>query len=298
MSVLRRASGSVRRLLSGDDAGLPDYVRRMSEPGDCGLFGPGSVVWRVHASTSTLLGGARALVLQTLEPRALVGVDRHSRFKLDPIGRLQNTARFVTVASYASTQQLEEECRLINRIHASVKGDADGTTYDATDPELLRYVHLSLVDSFLATYQAFSRAPLSDAEADAYVVEMNRLAPFLGFDSIELPGSVAEMRHMLSPTVARLVISPLTVTTLGFLRRPPLSSLHRVAYRPLLRAAVTSLDPQTRAMLPGVFGPSRLDPLYRTGGVLLVRGLSLLLGTSPALDAARRRGCVDVSSAG
>ena len=60
MGVLSRVSGSVRILLSGDPSGLPDYVRRMAEPGDCGLFGPESVAWRVHASAATLIGGARA----------------------------------------------------------------------------------------------------------------------------------------------------------------------------------------------------------------------------------------------
>ncbi len=296
MGLFARASGSVRRLLSGDPAGVPDYVARMSEPGDCGVFGPASMVWCVHSSTATLLGGARALVLQALEPRALAGVSNHSRFQSDPIGRLQNTARFVTVASYASTEQLAEECRLINRIHTAVRGVSGGISYDATDPVLLRYVHLSLVDSFLAAYQAFAPTPLSEEEADGYVVEMNRLAPFLGFDSVALPDGVAAMKAMLSPLTANLSVSALTVTTLDFLRRPPLSGPHRFAYRPLLRAAVATLDPEIRVMLPGVFGPSRLDPVYRVFGVLLVRALSRLLGPSPALTAAARRGCGDVST--
>lgn len=263
----------------------------MAEPGDCGLFGPESVAWRVHASAATLIGGARALVLQALEPRALAGVAEHSRFQEDPIGRLQNTARFVTVASFGSTEQVRQECDLINRIHTSVRGSRAGVVYDASDPELLRYVHLSLVDSFLASYQAFAPSPLSDAEADRYVLEMNRLAPYLGFDSVELPTDVAGMRRMLSPNDARLVVSDLTVTTLGFLARPPLTGPHRAAYRPLLRAALATLDPSARRMLPGKFGPSRLDPLACCFGRLLVRVLSRVLGPSPALVAAAARGC-------
>jgi len=291
LRALSRASGSVRVLLSGDPSGLPGYVRRMSEPGDCGLFGPGSVAWRVHASASTLIGGARALILQALEPRALAGVAQHSRFQEDPIGRLQNTARFVTVSSFGSTEQVREECDLINRIHASVRGTRAGVSYDATDPELLRYVHLSLVDSFLACYQAYSPVPLSPSEADRYVVEMNRLAPYLGFESVDLPLDVAGMRRMLSPAEAGLLVSELTVTTLGFLASPPLSKLHRLVYRPLLRASLATLEPGTRKLLPGKFGPSRLDVLYRVFGRFLVRSLTQLLGPSPALSAAAARSC-------
>ena len=39
-----------------------------STEGDAGWFGPESVVWRVHSDLSTLVGGLRALLYQTLHP--------------------------------------------------------------------------------------------------------------------------------------------------------------------------------------------------------------------------------------
>ena len=284
---------AVRRLLSGDDSGEPEFVKRMARPGDTGLFGPGSVVWRVHGSTTTLIGGLRALILQTLQPSALAGVTRHSRFREDPIGRLQNTARFVTVATYASTQQVVEECELIQRVHRAVRGvDPFAGPYDASDPVLLRYVHLSLVDSFLATYQAYSGDPLTADEADRYVQEMNRLAPLLGFAAIQLPTSVPEMRGMLTPDAAGLAVSGSTVETLRFLMDPPLPRTQRLAYPILLRAAAATLPLEIAALLPGHFPQPKNVASRRiavTGGSLVSRALAVVLGESPALRFARDR---------
>src|SRR5215469_1352140 len=76
--------------------------------GDPGLFGPDSVVWRVHADLpGMLMGGIAALMLQTLHPLAMAGVDQFSDYRRDPIARLNRTARFVSVTSYGSTREAE-----------------------------------------------------------------------------------------------------------------------------------------------------------------------------------------------
>ncbi|MFM9122952.1 MAG: oxygenase MpaB family protein, partial [Actinomycetota bacterium] len=41
--------------------------------------------------------------------------------------------------------------------------------YSATDPHLLKWVHVAEIDSFLWTYQKFSKAPLDQAGRDGYV---------------------------------------------------------------------------------------------------------------------------------
>ena len=58
--------------LTGLALGEVDYEQ---PPGDPGLFGPGSVPWRVHSDfTCMLIGGIAALLMQTLHPLALAGV--------------------------------------------------------------------------------------------------------------------------------------------------------------------------------------------------------------------------------
>ncbi|MEZ5260908.1 MAG: oxygenase MpaB family protein [Acidimicrobiales bacterium] len=53
-------------------------------PEDLGPFQPGSPVWRVHAARSGLIGGLRALLLQTMHPLAMAGVADHSDYRDDP----------------------------------------------------------------------------------------------------------------------------------------------------------------------------------------------------------------------
>src|SRR2546426_9368031 len=73
--------------------GLERYT---GPPGDPGLFGPDSVTWRVHADApGMLMGGFASLMLQSLHPLAMAGVDQHSDFRVDPVGRLNKTVAYV-----------------------------------------------------------------------------------------------------------------------------------------------------------------------------------------------------------
>src|SRR2546430_14379116 len=60
-------------------------------PADDGLFGPGSVVWRVHRDRAFLLAGVRSLVMQALHPLPMAGVAQHSTWQEGPFGRLAAT---------------------------------------------------------------------------------------------------------------------------------------------------------------------------------------------------------------
>ena len=49
-----------------------------TETDDLGLFGPDSVAWRVHADPAMVLGGLRALLLQTCHPVVMAGFAANS----------------------------------------------------------------------------------------------------------------------------------------------------------------------------------------------------------------------------
>src|SRR5690349_7946939 len=82
------------------------HLERYDRPaGDPGLFGPDSVTWRVHADApGMLMGGFASLMLQSLSPLAMAGVDQHSDFRVDPLGRLNRTAAFVVSTTFGSTE--------------------------------------------------------------------------------------------------------------------------------------------------------------------------------------------------
>lgn len=282
-------SAPLRRLISGDDDGMTEYVREMALPGDAGLFGPDSVTWKVLSHPSTLLGGVRALLLQSLDPLTVAGVAQHSRFREEPIGRLQTTARFVTVAAFGTTEQIGRECAVIRRVHERVKGvTADGRPYSASNPAQLLFVHMALVQSLLVAYELFAPSGLTRDEADRFVVEWNALAPLLAFDSVPLPGSRAELDAMLEAYGQGFQVGREAAEAFEFLASPPIAPLMRPAYQMVLTAAVGSLPGYAHRLLPGVL-PSPPRMLAVLAGATIVRALTFILGPSPAHETAMRR---------
>ena len=82
----------------GSQIGMMEPLARAFErsvlehPKDGGLFGPRSMVWRVHRDRSFPLAAIRSLMVQALHPLAMAGVAQHSDWQRDPFGRLAATA--------------------------------------------------------------------------------------------------------------------------------------------------------------------------------------------------------------
>jgi uncharacterized protein (DUF2236 family) len=80
------ATGLVGRSATAFAAGVPEARA------DDGFFGPASVTWRASADMSAPIAGLRALLIQALHPLAMAGVDQHSDWRTDPVGRLAATS--------------------------------------------------------------------------------------------------------------------------------------------------------------------------------------------------------------
>lgn len=167
-----------------------DYHNPLDDPG---LFGPGSVTWKIHSDFPGMMsGGIAALMLQTLHPRAMAGVWDHSRFRFDPLERLRNTTMFVAATSYAATADAERIIAMVDRMHAKVAGHTPaGEPYSARDPELLTWVHCTEMAMFLQGYMRYRRAELDVAIQDRYFNETRLIAEKLGAENV--PSSKAEM---------------------------------------------------------------------------------------------------------
>lgn len=232
-------------------------------------FGPSDPVWRVHADPSMFAGGIRALLLQSLHPVAMLAVSRHSGFRGDPWGRLQRTSAFLASTTYGTIADAERDIAKVRSIHARVRGTtAEGLPYRADDPELLTWVHLAEVDSFLVTYQHLGAERLDEAEADTYVEQTARVAGLLGVP--EPPRSVAELRAGLEGFRSGLRMTAEAEEAAALvLRDPPIGGLPRVGYAALAAGAVSTLPAWARAMLrlPTLPVTDRLvaRPLARSG---------------------------------
>jgi uncharacterized protein (DUF2236 family) len=105
--------------------------------GDPGLFGPGSMVWRVNGETAMLLGSGRALLMQIAHPMVAAGVADHSDFEADAFDRLWRTLDAVLTVAFGDTEQALEAADRVRGIHGRVIGRRGGRTYSALDHELL-----------------------------------------------------------------------------------------------------------------------------------------------------------------
>lgn len=174
------------------DGPSPDYDLPKGDPG---LFGPGSVTWKIHADfPSMMAGGLAALMLQALHPLALAGVWDHSHFREDTLGRLRNTTAFVGRTTYAPRAPAEQAIEKVRAIHRHVRGTAtDGRAYSADDPHLLTWVHCAGAWCFLSAYQMYCHARIPRALQDRYLEEMAFTAEALGARGV--PKTVAALQQ-------------------------------------------------------------------------------------------------------
>lgn len=170
----------IRRLFATDPQELAERYERPA--GDPGLFGPDTITWRIHADFPGMMaGGLCALMLQTLHPRALAGVWDHSNFREDLLGRLRRTTAFVAATTYAPREHALGEIDRIRRIHGHVHGTLpDGRPYSANEPDLLTWVHVTEMWSFVQGFQAYRGVALPRAVLDRYFDETRRIAEALG----------------------------------------------------------------------------------------------------------------------
>ena len=293
-AVSRVARERFRARVSGDPTGAPEWVRDIAHVGEGpGWFEPDGVVWRVHGDLSTLVGGVAALLGQGAHPLALAGVMRHSDYRQDPWARLAGTARWLVVSTFGSAELAGRESARVRGLHTSVRGRDDaGRRYSASDPELLRWVHLAFTDAFLAAHVSLGRdltGRFGPAWADAYVRDWARSAAALG--ATDLPASQADLAEAIAAYAP--VLEPVPEHLRSFLSTPPgLSPPEQVFYAGLSAGAGLLVSP-TLAPLAGVPGRGQRDLASRArlrATRLQLRGLQAALGrSSPSEQAARWR---------
>ena len=256
-----------------------------------GLYLPHDAPWVVHGDVATLIGGIRALLMQALHPGSLTGVEQHSRYEHDPLGRLAGTTRWLTIATFGSAEALEIESTRVNRMHDHVKGQyvtGAGITkdYKAADPDLLAWVHIAFTDSFLTTHELFGEEKIPGG-ADEYVSQWSKSVVPLGLTNA--PMSRAELKAEIKRFKDEGILSTSETTkrVVEFIRRPPLSRTALIAYDRMFDGAVASIPEDLQVML-GLKGKS-----LRVAGPItrgLLRAMRLALGpASPMEEAAIAR---------
>jgi uncharacterized protein (DUF2236 family) len=207
-----------------------------------GWFADDAPIRRVHSDASMFVGGLRALLFQSLHPRAMAGVAQHSDYRADPWGRLQRTADFLAATTFGPAPQAQRAVDIVHRVHKRVVGTTrDGEDYAANDPHLLRWVHIAELDSFLAAHDRFGEQPLVGSERDEYIANYAVVARALGV--IEPPTTERALRRQLDDFRPELRGTREARDAARYLLvRPPLPVAGRAAYG-LIAAASVSLMP-------------------------------------------------------
>lgn len=251
--VRRALADTLRDRVVGDSA---DEKRAavMLAPGER-WFDPSRPIHRVHTDASMFIGGMRALLLQALHPLAMAGVAQHSDYRSDPWGRLQRTADFLATTSFGPAELAQQTIDRIVAVHKTVVGTAsDGRPYSASDPHLLRWVHVAEVDSFLCAHQTYGANPLSSEEADGYVKDMSFIALKLGIPGP--PTNVRELRDQLAMFRPEMRATQESRDVAHYLLiEPPLDLVSRIPYALISAAAVATLPVWARSKLRLPFLP-------------------------------------------
>jgi uncharacterized protein (DUF2236 family) len=256
-----------------------------------GYFAPESVIRRIGNTPLTpFLGGGAAVLLQVAHPLVAAGVVRHSDYRRDLWRRLGRTLQALYLITYGSKAEAERAAEAVRIVHARVHGKTEvqlgrfppGTPYSASDPDLMLWVHATLVEASLTVYQRFVET-LSPAEQERYYQEMALVARLFGTPASVLPRSLADFRDYFAGQIAGDTI---TVT-------PPASEVAPVILDAPLPAPMRVLIPAHRLATAGLLPPRlraeyglRWSSLHKL--VLPLAARSARLTTTPVLIAASR----------
>ena len=256
-----------------------------------GYFEPESVIRRMGNSPLTpFLGGGPAVLLQVAHPLVAAGVVQHSNYHADLWRRLVRTLRALYLMAFGTKAEAERAGEIVRAVHARVRGTTEtqlgrfppGTRYSAFDPELMLWVHATLVNSSLQVYERFVQQ-LPPEDEERYYREMALVAELFGTPARVIPRTLADFREYFA---AELGGPTLTVTE-------PARAVAAVVHAADLPAPMRVLVPAHRLATAGLL-PGRLrdeyglhwTPLHELALPLAARSVRAAAG--PVLFAAGR----------
>ncbi|UUY02170.1 DUF2236 domain-containing protein [Svornostia abyssi] len=234
----------------------------MTSSPDTGYLGPAAVTWPILSHPGALIGGLRALLIQSLHPLAMAGVAQHSDYRTRALSRLQRTAAYVGATAFGTVETADEAAARVRRMHQRVRGvdPVTGKAYSADDPETQVWVHAVEWHSFLAAHRAFG-PQLTPDEEDAYLAEGVVIAALVGAREEDVPASVAQMREYFASVRPSLCVSSAARDSISFVSSPPITRELLPVQLPLrvFSSAAIALVPRDLRRLAGIDRPAAVD---------------------------------------
>ncbi len=251
---------------------------------DEALFPPESVIRRVMVKPIVGLGGLRSLLLQALHPRAAAAEAQIAGYKGDPFERLMTIVQYVWATTHGSRETAQAAGARLRAVHSRLKGrdPQTGEEFPVDAPDLLLWVHMAEVESYLHVATRSGAVSLSAAEKDCFYQEQRVRAELVGLRPAEVPGSVREVEDYFTGMRPQLRMTPEAREAASFIAFP------RTEHAPGLSAAhppwaataamAYALLPAWARQMYGFAGPAGTDTAVTVGVSLL----QSVLDTVPA----------------
>lgn len=163
---------------------------------------------RLNAERAVVLGWPRAILMQLAHPLVAAGVADHSSFRTSratAVMRLHYTIRAMLALTFGGDEGRRAALDGIRTIHRRVNGtlrDATGifpagTRYSAEDPDLVLWVHATLLETIPLVYDLLV-GPMTSGERDAYCAEAAPVAIDLGARPADVPRTWAAAEDYLT----------------------------------------------------------------------------------------------------
>lgn len=212
--LLRRllADPAAEAPAAADEVDLAALEERLDElrhvDGTLSVIGPESVMWRVFGESVSMLGGARALLMQFAHPLAQ-GLVEHSDFLAHAGDRFHRTLQSMYGLAFGDGATLLRMAREIHEKHARVVGRYTvsagpfraGDRYSANQIPLALWVAATVADTSVYTYEALV-GPLSRADKDRLVAEAARFSGLFGVPKSRFPADWAAFRGYVDGMLA------------------------------------------------------------------------------------------------
>ena len=175
------------------EAQLSALHRTAPDP-QVGIFGPGSLSWKLNRESAVFLGAGRAALLQLAHPWVTHALDQHSNTLNDPIGRFHGTFRVIYTMLFGSVTQAMAASRGLHTLHTRIRGEVPnsavtlpaGRHYEANNVDALVWVFATLVESAVLAY-GFVLPPLNGEECERFYAETKHMAALFGIPAAALP---------------------------------------------------------------------------------------------------------------
>lgn len=256
-----------------------------------GFYGPDSLFWKVGRERVILLGGMSAVLLQIAHPHVGEGVNVHSNFTSDPIGRFQRTFDVVHHIVFGTAEEAVIAANSAYQIHKKVKGALSenipphhkkGDAYDANRADLLLWVHATLIDQSLLGYKLFV-GKMSDKQKEEYYEESKSFALLFGVPQRNIPETLADfydyyndmienvlavgktgmmMRNKLFYLFPYSIGLPISYTMAAGMLPPRVREMFKIQWNPAMKIAFHRLCHRVKQIRPFLPPQLRFEPNY------------------------------------